>query len=147
MKNNCGRISIVRQGTLNLFWRSTLSGLSDSFDLNRVVLTRKEIRMAAVIKLAAGVAGDVDETEAFVTLASACDVPLKQVRVRPGKIELLPVSAFGRTAVRFVGVAPMVAAEISDGNLEMQFNGPGAVEVVFSSRGRVAKKKIYVVEQ
>ena len=95
------------------------------------------------------------EIEAFVAVTSTCRVPVEVLHVRSGDADSLPISALGKTSVKYVGATPMISVEPdANGNLEMLFTGTGAVEILYNSKkmgsrgmnGRPqGKKKIYIV--
>lgn len=124
--------------------------LSDLFDIQRARIAAGDMSLSDKT----GVSG---EMEVFLGLASSvCDVPMEVVHVRRGERDALPRSSIGRTTVRYVGKAPTVSVEPdANGNLEMTFEAPAVIEVIFNSdkpgargrnRGSHGRKKIYVVD-
>lgn len=120
------------------------------------MVTSSEYQMAREVKKQTGDNSPVTESEAFVTRAAVCKMPVEIVHLKCGQIDFLPLSARGKTNVRYVGESPLVSVEPDkNGNMKMVFSGVGVVEVIYNSetlgsqgknRGSHGKKKIYIVE-
>lgn len=147
----CDKISVVRGGTLNLFFGGLMnSQLVEHYKTERVTLTPGELSLSSSD-------GIQREVEAFLALSiNLSKVPLEVIHLRVGNDDSLPVSVKGKTLVRYVGTAPAISVEPDQhGNLQMTFMGPSVVEVIFNSekkqsrgknRGAHGQKKIYVIQ-
>src|SRR3989344_4561305 len=102
--------------------------LDDHFVLRRARLSTGELNFSKKT-------GSEREIEAFVAVTSTCRVPVEVLHVRSGDADSLPISALGKTSVKYVGATPMISVEPdANGNLEMLFTGTGAVEILYNSK-------------